>query len=35
MAYGIDSQINERVDTYSSDPQKLMQLMIVTGKQIG
>ena len=25
MAYGIDSQINERVDTYSSDPQKLMQ----------
>ena len=25
MAYGIDSQINERVDMYSSDPQKLMQ----------
>ena len=25
MAYGIDSQISERVDTYSSDPQKLMQ----------
>lgn len=25
MAYGVDSEINERVDMYSSDPQKLMQ----------
>ena len=25
MAYGVDSEINERVDMYSSDPQKLAQ----------